>query len=290
MKTGSEDSTKLVALNADIVGYSRLMADDFEGTRATVEDCRRLVEERVSAAGGTLSNFVGDNFMAVFPDAKAAVQTAIAIAAEIESRNTQVPEPLRMRFRMGLDQGEVAISGDGHFGDALNIAARIQSLARPGGVSISGRVYRALDEPALRFVSIGRKKLKNIPEPVEVYEFADLPADGTAVARKRSLSLEAPTLAVLPIHTEMVDDTVRAAASVIRGDLLHRLARVPQLIVLDATPESGGGEAEGSARYMIETGVHQFGDRVRVYATLYDVTTMNVVKSHKWTAPVQPRG
>jgi adenylate cyclase len=286
MKTGSEDSTKLVALNADIVGYSRLMADDFEGTRATVEDCRRLVEERVSAAGGTLSNFVGDNFMAVFPDAKAAVQTAIAIAAEIESRNTQVPEPLRMRFRMGLDQGEVAISGDGHFGDALNIAARIQSLARPGGVSISGRVYRALDEPALRFVSIGRKKLKNIPEPVEVYEFADLPADGTAVARKRSLSLEAPTLAVLPIHTEMVDDTVRAAASVIRGDLLHRLARVPQLIVLDATPESGGGEAEGSARYMIETGVHQFGDRVRVYATLYDVTTMNVVKSHKWTAPV----
>jgi TolB-like protein len=159
-------------------------------------------------------------------------------------------------------------------------------MARPGGVSISGRVYRALDEPALRFLSIGRKKLKNIPEPVEVYEFADLPADGTAITRRRSLSLETPTVAVLPIHTEMVDDSTRAAAGLIRRDLLHRLARVPQLSVLDAALESGGGEPGGNARYMVETGVHQFGDRVRVYATLFDVTTMNVVKSHKWTSTV----
>jgi adenylate cyclase len=283
----TENPAELVALNADIVGYSRLMADDFEGTRATVENCRRLVEERISEAGGTLSDFVGDNFMAVFGDPKNAVQTAIAIAAEIESRNTEVPESHRMRFRMGLDQGEVVVSGNGYFGDALNIAARIQALARPGGVSISGRVYRALDEPALRFLSVGRHKLKNIPEPVEVYEFADLPADGTAIARQRSLSLESPTLAVLPIHTEMVDDSVRAAAGVIRMDLLHRLARVPQLSIVDATKEPGGRKPSGNARYMVETGVHQFGDRVRVYATLFDVSTMNVVKSHKWTATVE---
>jgi adenylate cyclase len=284
MKTGKENLAELVALNADIVGYSRLMADDFEGTRATVENCRRLVEKEVSQAGGTVSNFVGDNFMAVFRDAKNAVQTAIAITADLEDRNAEVPESHRLRFRMGLDQGEVAVGEGGYFGDALNIAARIQSLARPGGVSISGRVYRALDEPALRFLSIGRKNLKNIPEPVEVYEFADLPADGAALARRRSLALETPTLAVLPIHTEMVDDTVRTAAGMIRRDLLHRLARVPQLSVVDATLEPGDGSPGGKARYMLETGVHQFGDRVRVYAALYDVTTMNVVKSHKWTA------
>jgi adenylate cyclase len=286
MRAGREESTELVALNADIVGYSRLMADDFEGTRATVENCRRLVQEKVSAAGGTVSNFVGDNFMAVFDDARKAIQTAIAIAADIENRNAKLPESQRLRFRMGLDQGEVAVSESGYYGDALNIAARVQSLARPGGVSISSRVYRALDEPALRFVSIGRKKLKNIPEPVEVYELVDLPADGTSGVRRRSLSLEAPTLAVLPIHTEMVDDSVRPAAGLIRRDLLHRLARVPQLVVLDATLESGGGEPGGNALYMVETGVHQFGDRARVYATLYDVSTMNVVKSHKWTTSV----
>jgi len=287
MTAGREDPTELVALNADIVGYSRLMADDFEGTRATVEDCRQLVEETVSAAGGTVSSFVGDNFMAVFRDARSAVQTAISIAAEIENRNTEVPQSQQMRFRMGLDQGEVAVSGGGYFGEALNIAARIQSLARPGGVSISGRVYRALDEPALRFLSMGRKQLKNIPEPVEVYEFADLPADSAVLARRRSLALESPTLAVLPIHTEMVDDSVRATAGMIRRDLLHRLARVPQLSVVDAALEPGGGPPGGNARYMLETGVHQFGERVQVYATLYDVTTMNVVKSHKWTATVE---
>jgi adenylate cyclase len=286
MTTGIGSSVELVALNADIVGFSRLMADDFEGTKATVESNRHLVEERISAAGGTLTDFVGDNFMAVFRDPKNAVQTAIAIAEEIEARNGEISESHRIRFRMGIDQGEVAASGDGYYGDALNIAARIQSLARPGGVSISGRVYRALDEPALRFLSIGRKKLKNIPEPVEVYEFADLPAGGTVIARRRTLSLETPTLAVLPIHTEMVDDSVRAAAGVVRGDLLHRLARVPELNVVDATLEPGGGEPGGNARYMVETGVHQFGEQVRVFATLFDVTTMNVVKSHKWTANV----
>ena len=287
MGAGNENLTELVALNADIVGYSRLMADDFEGTRATVENLRRLVGKEVSAAGGTVSNFVGDNFMAVFRDAKSAVQTAIAITEALEDRNTEVPEPHRVRFRMGLDQGEVAVGGGGYFGDALNIAARIQSLARPGGVSVSGRVYRALDEPALRFLSIGRKKLKNIPEPVEVYEFADLPADGAALAKRRSLALETPTLAVLPIHAEMVDDSVRATAAMIRRDLLHRLARVPQLGVVDAALEPGGETPSGKARYMLETGVHQLGDRIRVFATLFDVTTMNVVKSHKWTATVE---
>jgi len=224
--------------------------------------------------------------MAVFNDPKNAVQTAIAITAALEERNAELPELQRVRFRMGLDQGQVAVSEGGYFGDALNIAARIQALARPGGLSVSGRVYRALDEPALRFLSAGQKRLKNIPEPVEVYDFADLPADGAAWARRKSLALDTPTLAVLPIHTEMVDDSVRATAGMIRMDLLHRLARVPMLAVVDATLDPRNGGPGSSARYMLETGVHQFGDRVRVYAALFDVPTMNVVKSHKWMATV----
>jgi class 3 adenylate cyclase/TolB-like protein len=279
-----ENPAELVALNADIVGYSRLMADDFEGTKATVEKSRRLVLESVSAGGGTLTDFVGDNFMAVFGAAKNAVRTAIAIAAEVENRNAEVAESHRMRFRMGLDQGEVAISEHGYFGDTLNIAARIQALARPGGVSVSGRVYRALDEPGLRFLSIGRKRLKNIPEPVEIYEFADLPADPAVLVRRRSLALESPSLAVLPIHTEMADASVRAMAEIIRRDLLHRLTRLPGLSVLDASLEPRDGRAGGNARYMVETGAHQFGNQVRVYASVMDVTTLNVVKSHKWTS------
>lgn len=84
----------------------------------------------------------------------------------------------------------------------------------------------------------------------------------------------------------MVDDGVRAAAGVVRRDLLHRLAGVPELLVIDARTEPGDGGSGPTARYMLETGVHQVGDEVRLYATLIDVTTMNIVKSHKWTAEV----
>ncbi len=276
----------MAALNADVVGYSKLLADDFEATKATIGEYRHLVEEKVAENGGTLVNFVGDNFMAVFEDAKDALRASITIAAAIEARNADFPPQGQVRFRMGIDQGEVTSSDKEYFGDTLNIAARIQAIARPGGVSVSGRVYRALDEPALRFKSLGHQALKNIPEEVDVYEFADLPSQGYATTTERTpLALEAPTVAVLPIHSEMVNETVRATAGVIRSDLIHRLTRVPQLTVVDAKAEPAREGAGGPARYMIESGVHQAEDQVRIYATVFDVTSMNVVKSFKWTVP-----
>ncbi|HET7847055.1 MAG TPA: adenylate/guanylate cyclase domain-containing protein, partial [Acidimicrobiia bacterium] len=162
-------SVEMVALNADIVGYSRLLADDFEATTTAVEETRHLVDEKIGQFGGTLVNFVGDNFMAVFADAKDAVAVAIAIASQLESANADLPESRQLRFRMGLDQGEVAISDEDYFGDALNVAARIQEIAPAGGISVSARVYQALDEPSLRFKSLGMRAMKNIPEEVEVY-------------------------------------------------------------------------------------------------------------------------
>ncbi|MDH3249430.1 MAG: hypothetical protein OEQ47_10730 [Acidimicrobiia bacterium] len=129
---------------------------------------------------------------------------------------------------------------------------------------------------------MGRQALKNIPEEVEVYEFSDLPSDGPVESDHRSLALETPTLAILPSHTEMVDDTVRAAIGMIRGDLVHSLSSIPELSLIDVPPEPDR-RPDTAARYMIETGVHQFGDSVRVFAVLFDVNTMNVVKSHKWT-------
>jgi len=280
----SQTRSEMVALNADVVGYSRLIADDLEAMTATMDEYRDLVERRVGENGGTLVNFVGDNFMAVFADARDAMRTAIAITTEIETRNATRTSSSRTRFRMGLDQGVVAVSGDEYFGDALNIAARIQALARPGGISVSGRVYRALDEPALRFRTLGRQHLKGIPEEVDTYEFADLPADESAPSGHRSLALESPIVAVLPIHAEMVDESVRATAEMIRTDLIHRLTRTPQLKVIDARTEPASGGVRESARYMIETGVHQAGDNVRIFSNVIDVTSMNVVKSHKWTA------
>jgi adenylate cyclase len=272
----------MVALNADIVGYSKLLADDFEATTAAMQEYHHLVEEKITESGGTLANFVGDNFMAIFDDATDAMRTAIGISAAIEARNLDIPSRRQVKFRMGIDQGEVSISGENYFGDALNIAARIQAMAPPGGVSVSGRVYRALDEPALRFKSMGRQDLKNIPEEVEVYEFADLPAEGEATTGDRTLALDAPTIAILPIHTEMVDSSVGSAAQMLRADLIYRLSNMPNLNVIDAKDETGA--AGPSVRYWLETGIHQFGEQVRVYASVLEVSTLSPVTSDRWTS------
>jgi adenylate cyclase len=276
---------RLVAVNADIVGFSRLMADDAATTEATVEGYRRLVETKVEESSGTLVNFVGDNFMAVFDDATDAMAAAIAISSEIEAGNAELPPHRRVRFRIGIDQGDVSRAGDRYFGDALNIAARIQQKAPAGGISVSGRVFRALDEPALRFKSMGRTVLKNIPEPVDIFDFADLPGDLVAAGPpSRSVSLDTPTMVVLPIHSETVGGPVQAIADVVRSDLLHRLAAMPRLTVIDgAVAELPSREP---AQYMLETGIHQIGDQVRVYAKVIHVATMNIVTSHKWAASV----
>lgn len=281
----TQRSGEFVALNADVVGYSALVADDVETTTSAMSDYYELVSSQVERNGGTLANFVGDSFMAIFEDAMEALKAAIAICKEVEHRNASVLATRQVRFRMGMDKGPVTFAAGNHHGDALNIAARIQAIARPGGVAVSGRVYRALDEPALRFRPMGRQSLKNIPEEVDVYEFSDLPSGGWEASDQRSLALEAPTLAVLPSHTEMVDDTVRAAVAMIRSDLIHSLSSMPDLRLIDV-PDEPDQRPDAAARYMIETGVHQFGDSVRVFAVLFDVTTMNVVKSHKWATTV----
>ena len=267
------------ALNADVVGYSRLLADDLASTSVAMAHARHEVEASVERNRGTLVNFVGDNFMAVFDRATDAMQAAIAISSALEDANADRSSGRWLRFRMGMDRGEVIVS-DGHYeGDALNVAARIQAIALPGGLSVSGAVYSDLDEPALRFRPAGTHRLKNIPEPVEVYEFADLPTDSAEDIVSR-LALDIPTIAVLPMHTEGVDAVLAGAATVLRSDVMHRLSAIPELVVLDAAARDRETTA---ARYMLETGLHQFGERIRLYGTVFDVTTMNVVKSHKAT-------
>ena len=288
MVTTAQDheTQEMVALNGDIVGYNKLLADDFDTTSRAVEKYEALVRERIHQSRGTLVNFVGDNFMAVFDGAKDAMQAAIGITTSIEDFNADLPRQRQVRFRLGIDEGAVAATDGQYFGDALNIAARIQSLAQPGGVSISGRVYRSLDEPALRFRPTGRKELKNIPEKIEVYRFMELPTDGGAPKDRGRLSLENPTIAVFPINTAGADPSVAAAGEMIRADLIHRLASIPNLNVVDATGEIDLASMDRSVPYLIETGLHQLGTKVRVYAKLIDAATMNIMSSDRWDADI----
>lgn len=291
-KGGTISNDVLVALNADVVSYSRLLADDPEHTADAMSAARAIVTQEVSDAGGTLVNFVGDNFMAVFDECEAAVQTAIGVTNALATKNALVPEFQRLRFRMGVDRGPVHIDGDGSYlGDALNIAARIQSMAKPGGLSVSGEVYRALDEPALRFHSKGRQHLKNIPERIEVFEFLDLPAaDDTAVSPRRPLALETPKVAILPMHTEEASAELQSTGSFLLADVMSGLVGLRNLDVVDVTKTMGKPQGEEeiapNVRYVLSSGVAQIGTRVRLWASAMEVATQNVLWAQKWDTDV----
>jgi adenylate cyclase len=275
-------------LNADVVSYSRLLADDPAHTAAALSEARSIVTKEVAGAGGTLVNFVGDNFMAVFDECEPAVQAAIAVTNSLAEKNVVVPEFQRLRFRMGVDRGQVVIDDDGSYlGDALNIAARIQTIAQPGGLSVSGDVYRALDEPALRFRSKGRQRLKNIPEQIEVYDFVDLPSgDDTAVSPTRPLALETPKVAIAPMHLEGASPELQSIASFLLSDVVSGLVGLRNLDVVDVTTTMGQTEGEediaSNVRYVLYSGIVQIGNRVRLWAQALEVFTQNALWAQKW--------
>lgn len=279
-------------MNADVVSYSRLLADDADHTADAMGAARALVTEEVSTAGGTLVNFVGDNFMAVFDECESAVHTAIAVTNALAANNAPVPEFQRLRFRMGIDMGPVLVDGDGSYmGDALNIAARIQAIAKPGGLSVSAGVYRALDEPMLRFRSKGRQRLKNIPEEIEVFDFVDLPsADDTAVTPMRPLALDTPKVAIVPMHAEGASPELHSVATFLLSDVTSGLVGLRNLDVVDVTKTMGQANSDveiaSNVRYVLYSGVVQMGSRVRLWAQAIEVATQNALWAQKWDTDI----
>jgi class 3 adenylate cyclase/pimeloyl-ACP methyl ester carboxylesterase len=163
---------KLVAvLAADAVGYSRLMAQDDAATVATLDGCRRVFSEQIESTHGRVVDMAGDSVLAVFDSAILAVQTAIAIQGLLAQRAETLTEERKMRFRIGINLGEVIEKEDGTvYGDGVNIAARLENLSEPGGVCISGNVAEQIEGKLtlnLRFA--GEQQVKNIPKPVPVY-------------------------------------------------------------------------------------------------------------------------
>jgi adenylate cyclase len=175
---------KLAAiLSADAVGYSRLMAADEEATVAAITAHRRLISQHVTEHRGRVVDSPGDNLLAEFASAVDAVSCAMKIQKELEAINSAVPETRRMLFRMGINLGDV-IEEDGRlYGDGVNVAARLEGLAAPGGVSISRSIFdQVKNKLELGFESQGQHRVKNISEPVMVYRV--LP-DKAAVKRPR---------------------------------------------------------------------------------------------------------
>ena len=160
-----------VILVADIVGYSAQMERDEAGTHARVTARRRQIfEPAIARHQGRIFKLVGDGLLAEFGSAVQAVECAIALQASLAERNYDVPTEQRIFVRIGINLGEVIVDGEDRFGEGVNIAARLEQLAEPGGICVSEKVAREVERKlAFGFESMGVKRVKNIAEPIHVY-------------------------------------------------------------------------------------------------------------------------
>jgi adenylate cyclase len=172
-------------LCADVEGYTRLMEADEAGTLATLRQCRAAMATLVERHDGRIVNTWGDAVIAEFPSVVEAVQCAVETQQEIFSQNGGLPESRRMRFRIGIHLGDVMVEGDDVYGDGVNIAARLQELAEPGGILISGPVYDQVhNKLSIGFDCLGQQSLKNVANPVTGYRVLQGGAGARPVASR----------------------------------------------------------------------------------------------------------
>ena len=162
---------KLTAiLCADVKGYSRLMGEDEEATLVTLSAYREMMDSLVDLHHGRVVGSAGDSLLADFTSVVDAVQCAVEIQRELKTRNAELPDDRKMEFRMGVNLGDVIVKGDDIYGDGVNIAARLETMAEPGGICISGGVYEQLkNKLALAYEDLGKQTVKNIADPVQTY-------------------------------------------------------------------------------------------------------------------------
>src|SRR5262244_2607329 len=167
-------SRRLAAiLAADIAGYSALMEADEEATVADLKAHQVVVLPMINEYGGRIIDTAGDGILAEFSSVLSAVKCAIAIQKTMAERNASVDSSRRMQFRIGINQGDVVFDDARIYGDGVNIAARLESIAEPGGICISGKVHEdIIGKMQLAFVDAGEQQLKNIAQPVRVYRIS----------------------------------------------------------------------------------------------------------------------
>ncbi|MGH6902448.1 MAG: adenylate/guanylate cyclase domain-containing protein [Geminicoccaceae bacterium] len=278
-----------VILAADVAGYSRLMAADEEGTLAMLNVHRRVIDELIGRHHGRIFSTAGDSVMAEFASAVEAVRCAAAIQRETERGNADLPEPRRMLFRVGVNLGDVMVSGDNLFGDGVNVAARLESAAEPGGICISSAVHDQIrNKVDLGFEDLGERSLKNIGHPVRVFGLRrEAPAEPGPLSERPAVTRPSrpsafPSIAVLPFANFGGDPEQEYFADGITEDLITELSRFQEIRVIarnsvmtykgrPARAQEVGREL--GVRYVLEGSVRKAGERVRITAQLIDATT-----------------
>src|ERR1700746_573766 len=160
--------TAIVA--ADVAGYSRLMGLDEVGTARTLREHRKVTDVLVAKHGGRIVKTTGDGVLLEFPSVVDAVECAVAMQAVMAERNQGVPEDRRMLYRVGINLGDILIEGDDILGDGVNVAARLEGIAEPGGICISSSAYEQVrGKVPVDFTDLGEQTFKNIARPIRAY-------------------------------------------------------------------------------------------------------------------------
>jgi adenylate cyclase len=276
-------------LSADVVGYSRLMGKDEAGTVSRLTALRReLIDPTIAAHNGRIVKLMGDGALVEFASAVDAVTCAIEIQRQLREAEAGGSNGDPIRFRIGINVGDIIIDGEDILGDGVNVAARVEGIAEPGGISISEDAWRQVQgKVAANFVDTGEQNLKNIARPVRVYRFAS-GQEATTRQGEPGLALpEKPSIAVLPF-----DNMSDAAGDVyfadgIAEDIITELSRYPDLFVVARNSSfTYRGKAarvtdvarELGARYVLQGSVRRAGDRVRINTQLIDAAS----GTHLW--------
>jgi adenylate cyclase len=288
-------STRRLAaiLAADVAGYSRLMGVDEEGTHERLKAHRReLIDPKISEHFGRIVKTTGDGMLVEFASVVDAVRCAAELQRAMIDREAGMPEDRRVRFRIGINLGDVIADGDDIFGDGVNVAARLEAASDPGGICISRMVRDQIrDKLAYAFEDLGEQSVKNIARPVRVYALcpeavADLPASSVPPApliSQPSLALpDKPSVAVLPFTNMSNDPEQEFFADGIVEDIITALSRYPSLFVIArnscftykgrAVDVKQVGRELG-VRYVLEGGLRKAGNRIRVTAQLHEAET-----------------
>ena len=306
----SKPRRKLAAiLAADVVNFSMLMGENEDRTLKNLKACRTLTDDCISANHGRIFGSAGDSIIAEFASPVDAVIAATEFQRSLRQRNEGVPEEDQMLLRVGLNLGDVIVEGDNLYGDGVNVAARLETVAEPGGISLSGKfheeVCRKLD---MSFVSTGEKEMKNIRTPVPTYKIEiselsklDSAASSTTLSNsmeggKESLGKEStdgkpPAIAVLPFTNMSGDPEQDYFVDGITEDIITNLSswRTFPVISRNSSFTYKGksvnlkeASEELGARYIVEGSVRKGGNRIRITAQLIDAQADHHLWSHKW--------
>jgi adenylate cyclase len=279
-------------LSADAQGYSRLMSEDDAATVRMLAACRETVTQLVQARHGRVVDMPGDNILAEFGSAVDAVEAAVAIQRKLAADNSEQSEQRRMQFRIGVNLGDVIVEEGRIYGDGINVAARVEKLADPGGICISGKVHeevrRKLD---LEFDDLGEHELHNISAKVRVYRIAlERGSDARRAERPKGGAAERqakPSIIVLPFTNMSGAAEQEFFVDGLTEDILTDLSRFRDLFVISRnTSFKFKGQAvdvrkiarDLGVQYVIEGSVRRAGNRVRVTVQLIDGET----DTHLW--------